>query len=362
MFFRTAHLRRAVRGQGAGSATYDPPPSDLLRPPICCTPICCTEVWHRYTKAGDGRDGASLHLPGMQPLKVPAMPADLAEVTPRDAADRQALAGSGMAMEIVRARGRRALEIAFNGPLHLLVLRGHGFTFLPAGRTFRMAPQRPEPLHLTLFYLDPAVLPPCVEPVSWPSGSFEDAGLLATAHKLEALAEAGLPVDERYLDALRQVLWLELLGLASSAPRHGGLAGWQRRAVVAHIEAHLAEPIPLDALAALARLSRHHFCRAFRQSFGAPPHRYHNERRIERAKALLAAGTASITEIGLALGFHETSAFTATFHRLVGTTPSAWRRTRPWEPGDGPSVQLAVMPPSITSLLPVTHADSSDAR
>ena len=81
----------------------------------------------------------------------------------------------------------------------------------------------------------------------------------------------------------------------------------------------------------------------------------------------LAAGTASITEIGLALGFHETSAFTATFHRLVGTTPSAWRRTRPWEPGawepgDGPSVQLAVMPPSITSSLPVTHADSSDAR
>ena len=76
---------------------------------------------------------------------------------------------------------------------------------------------------------------------------------------------------------------------------------------------------------------------------------------------------AILSAIGLALGFHETSAFTATFQRLVGTTPSAWRRTRPWEPGawepgDGPSVQLAVMPPSITSSLPVTHADSSDAR
>lgn len=267
-----------------------------------------------------------------------------------------------MAMEIVRSRGRRPVEIGFGGPQHLLVLRGRAFTFLPAGRRFRAASRPPEPLHLALFYLDPAGVFAGAEPPPWPLGSFEDASLLATAHKLEALAEAVPPVDQRYVDALCRVLWLELQGLAEGPPQQGGLAGWQRRAAAAHIEAHIAEPIPLDALAALARLSRHHFCRAFHQSFGMPPHRYHNDRRIERAKVLLAGGTASVTEIGLALGFRETSAFTATFHRLTGTTPSAWRRARPWAPAETPSDQLAVMPPSITSSVPVTHEESSDAR
>ncbi|MFZ5784611.1 MAG: helix-turn-helix domain-containing protein [Pseudomonadota bacterium] len=289
------------------------------------------------------------------------MPLDLAEITPCDAADRRSLAGPGMATEIVRSRGRRPLEIGFSGPCHLLMLRGHSFTFVPSGRAFRAA-SRAEPQPLTLFYLDPAMQPMRAEPMSWPPGSFEDAGLLVTAHKLEALAEAAPPVDQRYVDALCRVLWLEQQGLAEEAPRQGGLAGWQCRAVTAHIEAHLAERIPLDDLAALARLSRHHFCRAFHQSFGMPPHRYHNDRRIERAKALLAGGMASVTEIGLALGFRETSAFTATFHRVAGTTPSAWRRGRPWAPADRLADQLAVMPPSITSSVPVTHEESSDAR
>jgi ribonuclease HI len=43
----------------------------------------------------------------------------------------------------------------------------------------------------------------------------------------------------------------------------------------------------LDALAKLVHLSSYYFCRAFKQSFGIPPHRYQLTRRIERATALL---------------------------------------------------------------------------
>ena len=71
-------------------------------------------------------------------------------------------------------------------------------------------------------------------------------------------------------------------------PVRGGLAGWQQRIVTSYIEEHLAEPISLATLAQLARLSTYYFCRAFKQSFGVPPHRYHTNRRIEHAKALLA--------------------------------------------------------------------------
>jgi AraC-like DNA-binding protein len=107
----------------------------------------------------------------------------------------------------------------------------------------------------------------------------------------------------------------------------GGLAAWQQRIVVTYIEEHLAEPISLATLAQLVRLSSYHFSHAFKQSFGTPPHRYHNGRRIERAKTLLAEPAPSVTKIGLILGFSQTSSFTATFRKTTGLTPTAYHRS-----------------------------------
>ena len=81
----------------------------------------------------------------------------------------------------------------------------------------------------------------------------------------------------------------------------GGLATWQMRAVTRHIEEHLCEKTPLVTLAKLVRLCPSHFCRAFRQSFGVPPHEYHIRRRIEKAKTLLAERKASVTGVGFTL-------------------------------------------------------------
>jgi AraC family transcriptional regulator len=50
-------------------------------------------------------------------------------------------------------------------------------------------------------------------------------------------------------------------------------------------------------------------------------------RRIERAKELLAGPRASITQIAFEVGFSGTSAFSSTFHRFAGVTPSAYRRS-----------------------------------
>ena len=115
--------------------------------------------------------------------------------------------------------------------------------------------------------------------------------------------------------------------LRSEAFAKGGLAAWQQRAVTAYIEEHLAEPISLATLARLARLSPYYFCRAFKRSLGLPPHRYHSNRRIERAKLLLAQPAPSVTDIGLIVGYSETSSFTTAFHKATGITPTAYRRT-----------------------------------
>ena len=50
-------------------------------------------------------------------------------------------------------------------------------------------------------------------------------------------------------------------------------------------------------------------------------------KRIQQAKSLLANPAMSVTQIGLNLGFSETSSFTTTFRKHTGLTPTAYRRT-----------------------------------
>jgi AraC family transcriptional regulator len=163
---------------------------------------------------------------------------------------------------------------------------------------------------------------------------FEDATLLDTALKLRRLIETAGCDNNPYFEALGTVLAHELVRLNGKTPgiearAKGGLAAWQQRSALAYIEKHLAEPIALATLADLVGLSPYHFCRAFKQSLGLPPHRYHRRRRIEHAKLLLATRAPSVTDIGLTVGYSETSSFTAAFHKTTGLTPTAYRRTLP---------------------------------
>jgi AraC family transcriptional regulator len=160
---------------------------------------------------------------------------------------------------------------------------------------------------------------------------FEDRALMETALKLGALIEKGGADHGPYLQALGVVLAHELVRIDTArrnaeAPINGGLAAWQRRKAVAYIEEHLAEPISLAALARLVGLSACYFCRAFRQSFAMPPQRYQLKRRIECAKTLLAKRAASVTDVGLAVGYNDTSSFCTAFRRATGVTPGAYRR------------------------------------
>jgi AraC-like DNA-binding protein len=108
----------------------------------------------------------------------------------------------------------------------------------------------------------------------------------------------------------------------------GGLSPWQVRKVICHIEAHLDRSIRNEDLAALARLNPSHFGRAFRNSFGEPPHEYVIRRRVERAQGLMLSTDASLSEIALDCGLADQSHLTRLFRRIVGESPRAWRRAR----------------------------------
>jgi AraC family transcriptional regulator len=282
------------------------------------------------------------------------------EIWPQDSVKRRTAKWPGVFVEIVQVTRLDTVSIRFQGPVHLVAAHDHGvrragktvlegvahsnlqqlkrrLTVVPAGCKY-IEWYDPHVLpRITYIYIDPSYASDC-----GPNGAsrvtlaprlfFQDPILWGTISKLNALIDTSAIADRLYLEAVGGVLVHELMrsndGLQSPAIRkRGGLAAWQERILVEYIEEHLDELPELARLATLVHLSPHHLCRAFKETLGQPPCRYHGFRRIERAKLLLADTSLRVTEIALMLGFSETSSFTTAFRRTTGLAPTDYRRS-----------------------------------
>ena len=94
-------------------------------------------------------------------------------------------------------------------------------------------------------------------------------------------------------------------------------------------DARYAEPLEVDDLARAAGLSKAHFSREFRRTFGESPYVYLMTRRLERAAALLRTTDYSVAEICLEVGLQGVGSFTTSFKRMFGMTPTAYRAAYP---------------------------------
>ena len=99
-----------------------------------------------------------------------------------------------------------------------------------------------------------------------------------------------------------------------------------------------ADALDIEWLAGSVHLSRAHFIRSFRDTFGETPHRYLQRRRIERAMALLRDTDLPVTEICFDVGFGSLGTFSRTFRDVLGESPSEFRlraqgERRPYVPG-----------------------------
>lgn len=310
---------------------------------------------------GASRRGANVAPPSMlhalrEPVRLDSSLRRL-KLRPADIAERQTMVCRDLIIEKIQVSRHEPFEYEFHAPVHTLIVYERGsrsagetsvgglpsstlrdfsqrLTFVPAGVRFHERHTPRTLLSAMVFYVDPRRL--LLDPESGrqmtlgPLLFFENAALWQTAQKLKMLWGGGA-ANARYAEALGTVLAHELVHLSQAArppaaSARGSLCGWQKRVVADYIDEHLGESISLASLAGLARLSPFHFARAFRQSFGMPPHRYHTSQRVERAKALLARPSYSVTNIAIDVGFAETSSFTKAFSKLVGATPTQYRR------------------------------------
>ncbi|MCB9612968.1 MAG: helix-turn-helix transcriptional regulator [Sandaracinus sp.] len=86
------------------------------------------------------------------------------------------------------------------------------------------------------------------------------------------------------------------------------------------------EAWPIRRLARVAGASEAHFARAFKEAFGAPPHRFLLTLRIERASTLLRETERPIAEIALCCGWASLGTFGRTFRDVTGVSPTECRQ------------------------------------
>jgi AraC-like DNA-binding protein len=106
-------------------------------------------------------------------------------------------------------------------------------------------------------------------------------------------------------------------------------------------DARYFEALHVDDMAGAAGLSRAHFSREFRRTFGESPHAYLLTRRLERAAALLRNTDHSVAEICFSVGLRSVGSFTTSFTRTYGVSPTAYRVRHP------PAAEQALIPTCV---------------
>ena len=150
---------------------------------------------------------------------------------------------------------------------------------------------------------------------------------------LIADANEGYTTERLYTEYLAQALAVRMLFLGRGETKppsnNAGTYGLPRHVLLRIIERMRSfdSDLSLQALANESGYSRVHFVRMFKAATGASPHNYLLNLKLERARELLKNPSKSLIEIALDCGFSSHSHMSRLFHKFVGVTPSAYRRS-----------------------------------
>ena len=144
-------------------------------------------------------------------------------------------------------------------------------------------------------------------------------------------SEAGGPCGILYVESLTVALATRLLYAArlqklARNERTSPLPPRPLRRVLERMQASLTAELDLATLAAESGYSRAHFLRTFRAATGQTPHRYLLDRRLEKARELIANKSMPLIDVAADCGFSSHAHLTTAFRSRFGVAPSAYRR------------------------------------
>lgn len=154
------------------------------------------------------------------------------------------------------------------------------------------------------------------------------AGILGA---MLAEARAGNPAGDLFAESISVALLVHLYDRydrSRAAFRlEGRLSQRQIDIVSRYVRDNIAEDLSIVGLAQLLRLSPAHFCKAFSRTLGVTPHRFVLNERISIARQQLRRPLPPpLVELARKLGFADQAHFSNVFRKLVGCSPSAFRR------------------------------------
>ena len=97
-------------------------------------------------------------------------------------------------------------------------------------------------------------------------------------------------------------------------------------AALRKLEENFSEPLTPSSLAKLAKLPSTRFARIIKRIFSMTPNHLISKTRLTAAARMLRDSNQSVSEISLACGFSDHSAFTRAFRAATGTSPSDFRK------------------------------------
>jgi AraC family transcriptional regulator len=198
----------------------------------------------------------------------------------------------------------------------------------------------PNPIDVVQFYIPRMALDEfayenrtaILDTLSWPHCEM-DTSLKHLGMTVLSSMQRSKPAPKIFLDYIGQAILAHATyvygGTVDSAtPVRGQLAPWQSRRAKDFLNANLSGDVSLASVAAECDLSVSHFARAFRRTFGRPPHRWLMECRIDAVRHLLLTSRLTLAEVARECGFADQSALNRSFKRVLGVSPGEWRKSR----------------------------------
>ncbi len=131
-------------------------------------------------------------------------------------------------------------------------------------------------------------------------------------------------------ESLVNLLLLEICmfkGMRSKSDVANSLSKPVMARVNAFIDENICSDLSLAALADVAGISKFHFSRMFMATTDLSPHKYIMQRRIVRVQDSLANTNECLSKIALDKGFSSQSHMTSVFKRILGVTPSNYKKS-----------------------------------